>query len=127
MGLLKELINEMRSIRRSSYSSQKRHESLPNFIRGIKTQADLGKMLIGTTWRKKNDVETIMFQDESTFLSNHAGDSHWKKNSYVLGDRLGQIVLTWSSDGFEAECEFFEGFTKFIEIVSEECVWTLIK
>lgn len=127
VSLLKELISEVRS----SVGSQRAPSNVWNppkfFFSEISTQAELGKMLLGTTWRKRNNVEHVIFQDEKTFFSNHAGYPHWRENQYKLGDRLGTMTLVWSVDGLAAPCQFNHQFNEFVEKANPvECRWSII-
>jgi hypothetical protein len=125
-GLLRELLNEVRTMQRNPKSYQESAVPPPLFLRSVRTQADLAKMLPGTMWVKKNEIEMVTFKEQPTFLYRSVGDTQWVENSYTLGERLGQMTLLWRWDNFKAECEFFEGFTKFMETVNPECIWTLV-
>jgi hypothetical protein len=126
-SLLQELISEARSSFGLHRVAPQPWDSPRYFFSNIKNQSDLGKMLIGTTWRKRNNVEHIIFSDESTFYNNHAGHPKWKKNEYALGKSLGSMTLIWSSDGFQAQCKFNEQFNEFVELANpNECLWTII-
>ncbi len=125
--LLQEILTEVRSsraVQRVGVSpwNQPRF-SFPN----IQTQAALASMLVGTTWRKKNDLEQVIFENETTFHNNHAGHPSWRRNEYFLGDRLGMMTLVWSVDGLEAPCKFNSEFSEFVELANpRECVWFII-
>ena len=127
VSLLKELISEVRSSAGSGRSSEQGLNLPRYYFSEISTQADLAEMLIGTTWRKRNNVEHVIFQDEKTFFNNHAGHPKWRENSYKLGDRLGTMTLNWSVDGLAAQCKFNEQFNEFVELANPtECRWTII-
>jgi hypothetical protein len=126
VSLLKEVLAEVRASlgpRRAGQSS-----SYPRFyFPEISTQAALGKILIGTTWRKRNDLEHVIFQDDATFFNNHAGHPSWRQNSYRLGERLGSMTLEWAVDGLKAPCQFNDQFNEFVELANPaECLWSMI-
>lgn len=127
VSLLKELIAEVRS----SFGSHRRGLQpwdIPRFsFSNIKTQDDLGKMLIGTTWRKKNNVEHVIFDDDQTFYNNHAGHPTWRKNSYTVDEQLGSITVIWSVDGMRTQCRFNEQFNEFVEMANpNDGLWSII-
>lgn len=127
VSLLRELLSEIRSRRMPQTGTTHPLTRPETTFSAIKTQEDLGKMLIGTTWRKKNDVEMLMFQDETTFYNNHAGHPSWRKNTYELRDRLGSMRLFWSLHNDYTDCSFHDGFTKFVELPdTAECVWSIV-
>jgi hypothetical protein len=127
VSLLKEVLTEIRSSLVPRRSVTQPWLQPRFFFSDIKTQTDLGKMLVGTTWRKRNDLEHVIFQDETTFYSNHAGHPKWRENRYSLGERLGSMTLLWSVDGLKAPCQFNEQFNEFVELPSpSECVWSII-
>ena len=95
ISLLRELITEVRSSVGSHRGTLTSWNQPRFFFPQIKTQADLGKMLVGTTWRKRNNVEHVIFSDENSFYNNHAGHPKWRKNSYTLGERLGTMTLVY--------------------------------
>src|SRR5262249_2196659 len=97
------------------------------FFPDIKTRSELGNMLVGTTWRKKNDLEHVIVHDPLTYYNNHAGHPTWRENRYSLGERLGSMTLTWSVDGLEVSCQFNEQFNEFVELANPgECVWAIV-
>ncbi len=125
--LLQELINEVRDTRDNQMQGFQIYNSHSVYLENIKTHKDLAKSLIGTTWRKKNNVETIIFSNKNTFCNNLAGHPIWTKNSYYLGKNLEEMTLNWNVDNLEAKCKFNSEFNKFIEIADpDECVWSLI-
>ncbi len=124
--LLEELLSEVRSP--SKAWEQTRSHSVPRFnFSEIKTQFELGRMLAGTTWRKRNGVEHVIFQDEGTFFNNLAGWPEWRRNSYSLGSDVGKMTLEWSVDGLRAPCRFNDQFNEFVEVANPvECRWSIV-
>lgn len=93
----------------------------------VKTKDDLLKMLSNSTWRKNNNLEHIIFKDESKFFNNHAGHPVWTENSYILNKNIDEMMLIWSVDGYKSSCQFRNNFTEFVELSdSEELIWYLI-
>lgn len=121
-GLLKELISEVRSSAGLARPGHQAWAPQQFFFPEINTQAQLRKMLPGTTWRKRNNVEHVVFQEAGAFYNNHAGHPTWRKNKYELGDRLGTMTLVWSVDGLAAKCQFNDQFNEFVELANPtEC------
>jgi hypothetical protein len=125
--LLQDLLSEVRSSRAGQlFSSPNRVQSRFSFP-DVRSQTDLASMLIGTTWRKTNDLEHLIFETGNTFYNNHAGHASWRKNTYSLGQQLGTMTLVWSVDGLEAPCKFNEYFNEFDELANpRESVWSII-
>lgn len=127
VSLLKELITEVRSSLGSHRMPVPAWDQPFFTFPEIKTQDDLGKMLIGTTWRKKNNVEHVIFDDERSFYNNHAGHPTWRKNSYTLDEQLGSITVVWSVDGMRTQCRFNKQFNEFVEMANpSEGLWSII-
>jgi hypothetical protein len=127
VSLLKELLSEVRSSRISQATSYSQPARLPKPSFAIRTRTDLAKLLSGSTWRKKNNLEHLIFSDETTVYNNHAGHPTWRKNSYSLGDILGDMTLVWSVDGLQSLCEFNEQFNEFVELQNPaDGVWSVI-
>lgn len=127
VSLLKELISEVRASAGSTRNLSQSWSQPKFFFPEITTQSQLRTLLSGTTWRKRNNVEHIVFQDGDIFYNNHAGHPNWRKNNYRLGDRLGTMTLVWSVDGLFTECQFNEQFNEFVEIANPtECRWSII-
>jgi hypothetical protein len=127
VSLLKELLSEVRSSRtQQSYRSQFSRSPKFSFSQ-IKSRSDLSKLLIGSTWRKKNDLEHIIFVDDTTFYNNHAGHPTWRKNSYSLEEQLGTMTIVWSVDGAISDCAFNDQFNEFIELAdTNNGIWSII-
>lgn len=115
VGLLREVLSEVRSVKsRHQHPAQAFAQGLS--LPEVTTVADLRQLLIGSTWRKPNNLEHVIFTDNGVFYNNHAGHPKWRENSYVVNDdRLGVITVTWSVDGMVTECEFRNNFTEFYE------------
>lgn len=127
VSLLKELLSEVRANRNIGLSGLRTTRRTNYSIPRIETTANLAQMLIGSTWRKKNDLEHIIFQDDSIFYSNHAGHPIWRENRFTLSKNIDEMTLLWSVDGLRVPCQFRNGFTEFIELTNpEECVWFLL-
>lgn len=126
VGLLRELLAEVRSsstFRRSSVARNAPRFFFPE----ISSQFELGRMLVGTTWRKRNDVEHVIFHNKNVFYNNHAGHPMWRENSYSLGEALGSMTLGWSVAGLSAPCRFNDQFNEFTELANPaEGRWSII-
>ncbi len=92
----------------------------------IRSQEDLGELLVGTTWKKRNGVELVRFWDYSTFFYNRVGNLQWGENSYFLAGTVGEMTLVWNVDGFRAPCRFNDQFSQFVECDLPDCTWTLV-
>ena len=124
VSLLKELLSEVRTGRSMPVNRMPQQKRM--VFPKIETADDLIKMLKGSTWRKKNDLEHIIFQSESVFYNNLAGHPTWRENKYFLGEALNEMIVEWS-DGSRFSCLFQNEFTEFVELANqEECVWYLI-
>lgn len=128
VSLLKELLHEIRSSVAKPTGSIASQMKLREIVNVIHTQEDLRKWLIGTTWRKKNDIEMLIFKDNGIFYNNWAGYPEWIENRYELGDSLGNIKLFWSEhNNAYTVGQFMERFTKLVEVNNpEDCIWTLV-
>ncbi len=127
VSLLEELLSEVRSSRMARGPRlrlpRQAHLAFPH----IRRQSDLATLLVGSTWRKQNDLEHIIFQDANIFHNNHAGHPAWRENSYSLGVDLGTMSLTWSIDGLSTPCEFNNQFSVFVELKNpHDGVWSII-
>lgn len=128
VSLLKELLSEVRTSRmpQANYSGQS-SSWLTKQSFSIRTKTELAKFLIGTTWRKKNNVEHVIFGEETTCYNNHAGHPTWRKNLYNLGERLDEFTLVWGVDGLPSLCQFNEQFNEFVELQNPaEGIWSII-
>lgn len=127
VGLLQELLGEIRSSRAfaGKVAVERPSRKTPNVQ--IKSQEDLAKFLPGTTWRKSNDLEHLVFGEDGVVWNNHAGHHSWRRNIYGLGDRLGSMTITWGVDGLKAPCEFAPDFGHFVENANPmEARWRLL-
>ena len=124
---MREILDEVRLSARSAIQSS----TAPSYSRlvfdDIQTQIELATLLEGSTWRKRNNVEHVIFAADGVFYNNHAGHPTWRKNTYKLGSRLGSVALLWKADGIPVECRFNQHFTEFVELHDPtECRWSLI-
>lgn len=127
VSLLNELISEVRSITHQRWQSHATWASMRFVFPEINTQLALGRMLPGTTWRKRNNFEQLIFEENGVFYNNHAGHTKWRRNSYRLGERLGQMFLVWSVDGLTSECQFNNQFNEFVELMNtKDGEWSMI-
>ncbi|CAB9506616.1 expressed unknown protein [Seminavis robusta] len=82
----------------------------------VTSQQELLQLLPGSTWRKPNGLETVIFQQGGKFYNNHAGYPIWRENSYqVVPSQSLTITLTWSVDGFQTNIIFESDFGTFQE------------
>lgn len=124
---VKEFISEVCSSAGLDGQRQQPWAQQELFFPDITTQAQLGKMLPGTTWRKRNNVEHIVFEDGNVFYNNHAGHPNWRKNKYQLGDSLGEMTLVWGVDGLVSQCQFNQQLNEFVEVAnSTDYRWSII-
>ncbi len=49
-----------------------------------RSQSDLAKKIVGTTWRKRNAIETVHFRNQPVFLHNNGQYTNWTENRYSL-------------------------------------------
>ncbi len=101
------------------------NDQISKFAQGIRSQDDLATKLIGTTWRKVNGTEVIIFRDASRFEYQNTATSKWTSNKYTLKNKLGQMVLHWQVDGCNANCKFTDDFTRFVEGDDDRFAWSL--
>jgi hypothetical protein len=127
VSILKELLSEVRAGRNSEYTRFKTYKQKSITLPRIETRDDLIRMLSGSTWRKKNDLEHIIFQDDNVFFNNLAGHPSWRENKYYTGRDIDEIKLIWSIDGYESLCLFRNGFSEIVELANpEECIWYIV-
>lgn len=81
----------------------------------IKNNTDLTSALIGTTWRKSNDVEHLIFDRNGKVWNNHAGHPKWRENKFRLSEQLRKMTITWTIDDLEGPCVFSPDFSEFVE------------
>lgn len=128
VSLLKELLEEVRFSRRPERLSQgiRPRSGLLSFP-SIRSQTELAHFLPGTTWRKANNVEHVIFGKNGKFYNNHAGHPSWRENTYRLEPELGVITATWSIDDLATACRFSEDFSEFVEMKNRsEGIWSVI-
>ena len=99
---------------------------VPLLCLDAESPTDLRSKIVGTTWRKKNGLDTIFFQDQSIFLHSSGKNTDWTENTCTLDSTLKTMTLTWRSDGFQAKCRFYNKFSRFVEEEIPECTWFLI-
>ena len=127
VNLLRQLLSEVRSPRigigfSSATSPRRRRPTVP-----IRDNSELGEFLIGTTRRKRNDVEHVIFDRGNIIWNNHAGHPKWRKNAFMFGEGLGEMTIVWSVDDLHAPYEFTEDFSEFIENRNpNEGMWRLV-
>lgn len=94
----------------------------------ITSQDDLAKYLPGTTWRKVNDVEHIIFSADGRLFNNHAGHASWRTNYYSLESELGVIRIVWTpGEGLVTLCRFGDDFSTFVELEDpKHCIWSIV-
>ena len=93
----------------------------------ILNQTDLYNALPGTTWRKINGLETLIFKPDGLFYNNYAGHPNWLENYYQISDDFRAITVIWKEDEFTTRCVFNEAFSEFYEIENKrDGVWVLI-
>src|SRR4029077_2565578 len=96
-------------------------------LQEVSSQNDLYRALPGTTWRKKNDIEHVIFREGGLVFNNHAGYAIWRENYYRIDESFGMFTITWTVDGYVARCQLAEDFSEFIEVANpDECVWRLV-
>lgn len=95
------------------------------FGHDIQSQADLARKLVGTCWRKRNGVETIVFRDEPSFDYHYSLKPGWSRHEYSLGRSLGSMILHWKMDNFNARCKFADDFSHFVEADDLQFTWYL--
>jgi hypothetical protein len=96
-------------------------------LSSVTAQDDLYRALPGTTWRKRNGIEHVIFRNAGLFYNNHAGYPSWRENYYRIESAFGRMTLTWTVDNFTTACVFNKNFSKFTEVRnSEEGIWSLL-
>ena len=96
-------------------------------LASVSTQDDLYRALPGTTWRKRNGVEQLIFKDGGLFFNNHAGHPAWRENYYRIETTFRKMTVMWSIDGFTTGCTFAEDFSSFSEDSDAEIAhWDLL-
>ncbi len=128
VSLLKEILSKIQYSGNKGYSITGMTEQKINVVTPkINDREDLIKALTGSTWRKNNNLEHIIFKNDSVFYNNHAGHPSWRENSYRLLGNIDEMELVWSIDGLKALCRFRNNYTEFVELANpEECLWRLI-
>jgi hypothetical protein len=126
VSLLKELLEEVRLSKQQPAASRQFEQNRVSF-RHVRDQRELAALLPGTTWRKKNQLEHVIFSDPPKFYNNHAGHPMWRENEYTLDDAFGSMTLKWGADGFTTPCRFNRDFSEFVEMKNpRDGVWALI-
>jgi len=124
VDLLRELLAEVRRTSREDLGAK---TTSPRYVfSDIREPADLAEMLPGTTWRKKNDLEHLIFAAEGRCYNNHAGHAHWRENTYKVSDQVGTMTVQWSVDGVESTCRFNAEFNEFVEEENPEGIWFVV-
>ncbi|KXJ04577.1 hypothetical protein AC249_AIPGENE14964, partial [Exaiptasia diaphana] len=85
-------------------------------LKDVRSQDDLYRALPGTTWRKKNDIEHVVFREGSLVCNNIAGHATWRENYYQIGSAFRSLTIRWTVDGYVARCQFSSDFSEFIEL-----------
>jgi hypothetical protein len=73
-------------------------------LSSVTSQDDLHRALPGTTWRKRNGIEHVIFRNAGLFYNNHAGYPIWRENYYRIESAFGRMTLTWTVDNFTTGC-----------------------
>jgi len=128
VSLLKELLEEVRFSRKLGRTLPSTRHKRPTFtLPRVTSQTALAKLLPGTTWRKANDLEHVIFMDEGKFYNNYAGHPSRRENSYQMDDEFGTIKVTWTVDGMVTRCRFNDDFSEFVELKNpNEGIWSII-
>jgi hypothetical protein len=93
----------------------------------VESQDDLYWALPGTTWRKANGVEQVIFDYGGLLYNNHAGHPKWRENYYRIDKEFRKITVTWTVDGFTTPCQFNDSFSVFTEAFNrDDGVWSLL-
>src|SRR5262249_24516583 len=82
------------------------------------------EILVGTTWRKKDGLEEILFLSESIFAYCSVGVQKWLENDVSFDTAFGTMELNWRHDGYRSPCRFDAGYSQFTESNGER--WFLI-
>jgi hypothetical protein len=125
VGLLREVLDEIRSAQALGLSDRNRAERPSSFGDSIQTQEDLASKLPLTSWRKRNGVEVIVFRERPRFDYKHSLKPGWSSHEYSLDGKLGGMTLLWKMDNFKARCQFSRAFTQFVEAGDATFTWSL--
>lgn len=122
--MLQEILVEIRSIRTQGLKSGFTMDRPPNVFLKITHPSELKEKLIGTTWRKKEGLEEILFTSTDTFAYTSVGTQKWLVNDFSFDAKTGIMNLTWRHDNFQSTCRFDSVYSQFTEHNGE--VWYLI-
>jgi hypothetical protein len=122
--LLQEVLGEVRLLKRQRNKGAFPIEEVQRAFLEVPDPSELPERLIGTTWRKRNGLEEILFLSEDTFAYCSVGIQQWLLNDVSFDTTSGTMELTWRHDGYLAHCHFDTGHSYFTESNGE--TWFLI-
>ncbi|MEA5257460.1 hypothetical protein VB264_06685 [Arcicella aquatica] len=113
VGLLQELLNEVRTMKRLSNTSSYSENS--SISLSIQSKSELPEKLIGSTWRKKEGLEEIYFTAQDQFMYTSVGTQKWIQNNVIFDSDYKVMKLYWRHDDFVARCTFDSIYSSFSE------------
>jgi len=122
--LLQKMRGELRSLKRQGPRTNFPVDDTTRVFLEILHPSELPEKLIGTTWRKKNGLEEILFISTQTFAYCSVGTQKWLNNDMSFDATFGFMELSWKHDNYRSRCRFEASYTQFSEQDGER--WFLI-
>ncbi len=122
--LLQEVLGEVRSFRRSGAGAAASVKEVSRVYLDIQGFSDLPERIVGTTWRKRNGLEEILFVSGDTFAYTSVGRGEWLANEVKFNTKSRTMELIWGHDHYHSTCIFDNSYSQFFEANKEG--WFLI-
>ena len=91
----------------------------------VKTSSGLQEYLIRSKWIKQNNLETIIFLDNSKILYENINPRCFRIDDYYIISK-DKVIIKWSSDNFISFVDFNEQYDSFTENKNQEYSWNLV-